>query len=99
MSRKAKGIAPGDVPSGDPMDGRVIYPFQISDLEGRLLTFIEGLGLRESQEKAAKDLFRDIYYTIMWDRTHYVDGRCLNEAIVKSDALRSGAQVGGSARV
>lgn len=62
------------------MDGRIIYDYQIGSLEGKLLTFIESLGLRESQEKSAKEMFKEIYYRQMYFETEYVGGEQLNKA-------------------
>lgn len=74
-----------NVPSlGVPMDGRIIYDYQIQSLEGRILTFIESLGLRESQEKSAKDIFRGIFYPALYLETEYVWGEQLNQAIQES---------------
>jgi hypothetical protein len=39
--------------------GYVINDYQLSHLEGRLLTLIESWGLKETQEKACKDLMRN----------------------------------------
>lgn len=66
------------------MDGRAIYDYQIGSLEGRLLTLVEGLGLRESQENAAKDMLKSILRTALYIDTTYVYGNYLNEAIKKS---------------
>lgn len=74
------------VPAGNPLDGRVIYDYQIGSLEGKLLTFIESLGLRESQEKSAKDVFKGIYYPVMYFETEHVWGEQLNKAITESRA-------------
>lgn len=63
------------------MEGRVIYDYQIRELEGRLLTFIEALGLRESQEKSAKDIFRDVFYSIMYQQTVWVSGPVIGPAV------------------
>ncbi len=69
------------VPLGAPMDARIIYPFQIQQLEGKILTFLESLGLRESQEKSAKDMFKDIFYRIMYFDTEYIGGDEVQNAI------------------
>lgn len=65
------------------MDGRVVYDYQISQLEGRLLTLIESLGLRESQESAVKDMLKGIVREIMYTESTYVFGEYLHEAIQK----------------
>jgi hypothetical protein len=70
------------------MDGRVIYDYQIQQLEGRILTFVESLGLSPSQEKAAKDIFRDVFYQAMYFQLKYVWGPELQEAIQKSRARK-----------
>lgn len=41
-----------------------IESYKISHIEGRLLTFIESLGLRDTQEKAAKDIAREIIWSL-----------------------------------
>jgi len=45
--------------------GWIIQDYQIQNLEGRLLTFIESFGLRESQEKAVKDLVRQEVWNLI----------------------------------
>ena len=70
MSKKSQE---NNVPVSTPMDGRVIYDYMIQGLQGRLLTFIESLGLRESQEKSAKDIFRDIFYSL-YTETIWIEG-------------------------
>ena len=70
-----------NLPAGTPMEGRVIYDYQIRDLEGRLLTFVESLGLRESQEKSAKDIFRDIFYSVLYQQTLRVSGEMLGPTV------------------
>lgn len=74
----------GVVPDGVPMDGRVIYNYQIKELEGRLLTFIESLGLREGQEKSAKDIFRDILYRSLFNETLWVRGGLIGPVVTKA---------------
>ena len=74
------------VPLGNAMDGRIIYDYEISQLEGRILTMIESFGLRESQEKSAKDIFKDIFYRTIYFDIKQVHGEYLNEAIAKSRA-------------
>lgn len=63
------------------MEGRVIYDYQIRELEGRLLTFIEMLGLRESQEKSAKDVFRDMFYKGLYQETIWIRGEMLEPVV------------------
>lgn len=43
--------------------GYIIQDHQISHLEGKLLTLIESMGLKDSQEKAVKDMVR----THVWE--------------------------------
>lgn len=43
-----------------------------------MLTFIETLGLRESQEKSAKDIFRDVFYSVLYQQTLWVSGEMLS---------------------
>lgn len=40
-------------------DCYVVYDGSVGNLEGRVLTIIESLGLKDSQEKAVKDLLRN----------------------------------------
>ncbi len=42
-----------------------ISPYQLSHLEGRLLTLIESWGMKESQEKSVKDLVRKELWDIV----------------------------------
>lgn len=63
------------------MDGRAIYDYQIRELEGKLLTLIEGVGLGEKQDKAVKDMFRDIFYRAMYQETPLIAGEPLQFAL------------------
>ncbi len=78
MSKKSSAPT---LPAGTPMEGRVIYDYQIQALEGRILTFIESLGLRESQEKSAKDIFRELFYRGMYNETLWVNGDMLGPVV------------------
>lgn len=51
-------------------ESHVVFPFQIARIEGKLLTLVESLGLRESQEKATKDLTRDIVQGLYRDTVY-----------------------------
>ena len=66
------------------MDGRVIYDYQIGSLEGRSLTLIEALGLREKQEESTKDILKGILRTSLYIETEHVWGEQLNQAIAES---------------
>lgn len=45
--------------------GYIVVESQFQHLEGRLLTLVEALGLRESQEKSVKDLIRsEVWQTL-----------------------------------
>jgi hypothetical protein len=91
---KAKSLPP----SGIPMDGRVIYHHQISELEGKLLTLIESLGLKEKQEESVKNMFRDIYYRVVYYELEYLGGIQINKAIedwVKENGERGQRIVSG----
>lgn len=61
------------VPRSEPMTGYMYWPYQASTLEGKLLTFVESLGFRETQEKAVKDIVRGIFYEFYKD-VMYVEG-------------------------
>lgn len=67
-----------------PIDGRIIYDYQIGSLEGRVLTFIESLGFTESREKAVKDIIKGILRTELYVECKIVRGVFLNEAIQKN---------------
>lgn len=45
----------------------VIRSWAIQNLEGKLLTLIETLGLRETQEKAVKDMIRPLIWGTITD--------------------------------
>ena len=63
MSKKSK--------VGEPTIGygpaRVIYEQQVGYVEGRLLTIIEAIGLKETQEKSIKDLVRSEVWKVIED--------------------------------
>jgi hypothetical protein len=87
------------VPLGTPMDGRVIYHHQISELEGKILTLIESLGLKEKQEESVKNMFRDVFYRIMYYELEYLGGIQINNAIqdwVKENGERGQRTLNGS---
>ena len=62
MSKIFKGEAP---PNSEPMDEFMIFNDSnwLSHMEGELLTLVESLGLRDSQERAIKSLIRQRYGT------------------------------------
>lgn len=69
---------------------RILHDYLIPEIEGQLLTFIESLGLSQSQEKAAKDIFRTIYYRFYND-TNPADGLLSYQAV---DAYRKSIATG-----
>lgn len=77
------------------MDGRVVYDYQISSLEGRLLTLVETIGLHEKQEEAVKDMLRGILRTALFIETEYVGGDQLNKAIQEYRNGKKGTPTGG----
>ena len=70
-------------------DGRVIYDYQIGNLEGKLLTLLESFGLRESQEAAAKDMLKSILRTSLYGETYYVYGDLLYMAVNESLVMQA----------
>lgn len=46
-------------------NGYVIHDWSVGTLEGRLLTMVESWGLKDSQEKAIKDLVRQEVWKIL----------------------------------
>jgi len=60
-------------PYGFSQPVRILHEYLIAEIEGQVLTFIESLGLSPGQEKAAKDMFRTIYYRI-YNETDLADG-------------------------
>lgn len=95
MSKVKKVV--GDIPNAVVSTGYgpayLVYDFHISRVEGKLLTLIEGLGLRDSQEKAVKDLTRDIVQSLYRD-TKYIYGEAVSVAIDKQDEITLGGTVG-----
>lgn len=83
MSKKYKNTP---VPLGKPMDGRALYDYQVSYLEGQIITFIESMGFDEKREKSVRDIIIGYIRTICFLETEYVCGEFLNEAILKSRA-------------
>jgi len=53
----------------------------VSFFEGRLKTFIETLGLKENQEKSAKDICQ----TILWDWFNYITSKRTDHLTEKKD--------------
>lgn len=54
--------------SGSPLpysSGYVVNDYQVQHLEGRLLTLIESIGLKDTQEKAVKDLVRNEVWMLL----------------------------------
>ena len=57
MSKKQNGILGS---SYDPsMSGCIVEQWKIGNLVGKLLTIVESLGLKDTQEKALKDILRN----------------------------------------
>lgn len=54
-------------------EGYVISRWTVPNLQGKLLTFIESIGLRDTQEKAVKDIISQIIWDTM-DEAQYVTG-------------------------
>lgn len=68
MKKEPQKVELKSVPNDSPIgEGYFIFPFQIARIEGKMLTLIESLGLKEGQEKATKDLTRDIIQGIYRD--------------------------------
>lgn len=59
--------------------GYVLFDYQISNLEGKVLTLIESLGLKDTQEKATKDIARDMIYSL-YRETMYITGESIEKA-------------------
>jgi hypothetical protein len=53
----------------------------VSFLEGRVKTFIESLGLSDKQEKASKDIARDV----LWDWFNFITDHNLDYLIDKKE--------------
>lgn len=67
------------------MDGHALYDWEVNTLIGRLLTLVESLGLRETQERAVKDLVRQEVSHLF--SCQGVDGEALNTAITKTTEI------------
>ena len=72
----------------------VLWEYEISDIQGRILTILESLGLPVTQEKAAKDLLRKAVWEgiptsyRIYLRPHEVQE--LNERLEKSRTATQG---------
>ena len=66
-------------PNAEPLGAYAIYEFQLSDLEGRLLTQIEAFGLPEKQESAAKSLVRQEVWKMISPFYRWVEGKDVPE--------------------
>lgn len=73
-----------ETPAGVSVGGYVVYEYDVKNLEGKLLTLIESLGLKDTQEKSVKSLFKDILYRSLYLDTIFVQGNILNEALKKN---------------
>lgn len=56
-----------------PVGGYMYYTYEMDDLYGRVMTTVESFGLRETQEKAAKDMLR-LHFNEFWSKVKYVTG-------------------------
>lgn len=54
--------------------GYIIEDYKISHIEGKLLTFIESIGLRDTQEKATKDIIREIIWSLYNSDNTWITG-------------------------
>lgn len=70
------------------MSGYALYSYDIQNLEGDILTIVESFGLRDSQERAAKNLIRNALYMLY--RLPQIEGSFLNDAISKTQAAGIG---------
>ena len=61
-----------------PLSGTVVFDYAVSCVEGRLLTFIEAMGLPQGQEKAAKDIVRQELWKVYQDSV-YITGEQVQE--------------------
>lgn len=93
MSKGTKSIKPDSSPAIGYASGYIVFDYNISRVEGKLLTLIEGLGLRDSQEKAIKDLTRDIVQSL-YRETEYVYGEAIQAAFEKQHEITLGGTVG-----
>lgn len=71
----------------------IVFPFQIARVEGKLLTLVESLGLRDSQEKATKDLVRDIVQGLYRD-TEYATPQLTSETMERKRVLQENGEWG-----
>ena len=67
--------------------GYILHDYAVQHLEGELLTFIESLGLRDSQEKAAKDIFRNIYYKAIYQSSQFITGEQANKVRTENEGI------------
>lgn len=80
--------------AGVPMEGYALYSHDISDLEGRMLTLIEGIGLPEGQERAIKSLVRREIQELY--SSPQIAGEFLFEALEKTRESGIGWSHGGN---
>ena len=62
--------------------GWLLFSWKVSDIEGKILTLIETLGLKDTQEKATKDIARDIVQGIYRDG-HWVNSRLATDVMLQ----------------
>lgn len=74
-----KKTKPSNMPIATFGDGRLVYEYQIRNLEGSLLTHIESLGLPDKQETAFKEVFKGIFYRALYQESKYLWGDLTGE--------------------
>ena len=70
----------------DSLSGTVVFDYVVSSVEGRLLTFIEAMGLPQSQEKAAKDIVRQELWKVYQDSV-YITGEQVQEIAERNRSM------------
>lgn len=80
MSKKLPPAPPPTVGLISSENGYMYFPYQMQMLEGRVFTAIESFGLRETQEKAAKDVLRSIFVDF-WGRVQYVSPETVQKIV------------------
>ncbi len=91
--KKKENIGPS-VSFGPEDCGYLYTPYQMKNLEGRMYTAIESWGMKDSQEKAAKDIARDVFADF-WNNVVYVNPETTHK-IREEHYSRLGSGIAGS---
>ena len=91
MSKKEKTI---EVPvSSGYTSAYLVHDYHVGNLVGKILTLIESLGLKDTQEKATKDIAREFIYSLY--QCNYLPSEAVDAAMEIANKTGCGQNIGG----